>query len=275
MLEKVEIRTKQGVLLTLPLLGEANGYIVQDIQGLDPVKAEFVSTSFAELDGEQEQAARRGKRNVVFVLEFDLDFLSTSVSERRNYLYQIFIPKTSVHLRFFETGGRQIDIYSKVESILAPRFSKDPVATISLLSFDPDFYIPTPVVVSGTTVSNLDEISHNYVGTVDTGYIFQLNVNRLINEFTIYHRTADDILRTMEFNSAEPLLAGDTLRISTIPGNKYVVRTRDGVDTSLLYTFNVHPLWTQLQPGNNSFRVQAEGTLIPFTITYTTKIGGL
>ncbi len=53
MLIKVEARTSSGALLILPLDDVSSGYVVEEIEGLDPVKATLVSSSFAQADGEQ------------------------------------------------------------------------------------------------------------------------------------------------------------------------------------------------------------------------------
>ena len=59
MLTRVEVRNDHGNLLNLSLQEILGGFIVEEIQGLDPVAATIVSSSFAQLDGEQYQSSRR------------------------------------------------------------------------------------------------------------------------------------------------------------------------------------------------------------------------
>lgn len=276
MLEKVEVLTEQGVLLTLPLQDISQGFSVQEIDGLDPVKATIVSSTFGTMDGEQYQSSRREKRNIILTLGYEPDFATGTVQDLRKKLYAFFMPKSKVLLRFFQTGEPVVQIYGRVESLNSPKFSKEPTAVISLLCFDPDFYTPTPVILTGNTTSSTGETTHVYPGTVESGIIFKLMIDRAdVTEFTIYHRPPDDSLRSLEFSTATPLQVGDVLSISTIPGNKFVTLTRGGVDTSFLFGVSPQSNWISLFPGSNKLRIYAEGVGIPYQIEYTTKFGGL
>ncbi|ASR83322.1 minor tail protein [Arthrobacter phage Caterpillar] len=272
MLYKVEIHNAQGNTLVLPLGSSSSGYLVKPIDGLDPVPANIVSTSFANLDGEQHQASRREKRNIVMKLGLKMG-AAGSVSSLRARLMQYFMPKSTVKLTFFREDGPDVDIYGVVETFNCPQFVKEPEATISLLCHKPDFYVPTPTVVSGVTTSGTNEQVVDYEGSVETGFVFKLNIDRPMSQFTIFQRSSDQSLNRMLF--AEPLIAGDVLTISTVSGDKYATLTRAGSDTSLLYGVAPDASWINLFPGPNYIRVYTEGAAIPYTITYTSKVGGL
>lgn len=275
MLNRVEVVTEQGVLFTLPLDDISEGYSVQDIEGLDPVKAVLISSVFAQLDGEEYQSSRREKRNIKLTLGYEPDFVNSSVASLRRQLYSMFMPTMRVLLRFHQDGEPIVQIYGRVESFESPKFVKEPKAIISMLCFDPDFYDPSPVILKGTTSSSVLETTHRYQGSVETGFVFRLFANRAITEFSIHNRSADETLRSLEFQNIPGLIAGDTLTISTIPGNKYVTRTRAGIDTSYLFGVSPQSQWLELFPGQNALRVYAEGAAIPFEIEYTTKFGAL
>lgn len=275
MLTKVEVRTDQGALLTLPLQDVSEGFIVENIQGLDPVKATLVSSSFAQLDGEQYQSARREKRNLIITLALEPNYAVNSVQGLQNTLYQFFMPKSRVRLRFFSAGQPTVDIEGRIESFDSPKFTKDPSATISILCFNPDFFTPTPVLVNGNTVSSAVETTHDYPGTVESGFLFKLMPNRDITEFTIYHRPSDSTLSSLEFKAPLPMIAGDILSIGTQRGNKFAQLTRAGVATSILYGISPQSNWINLFPGPNKLRVYAEGAAVPYSIEYTTKYGGI
>ena len=275
MLDKVEVRTDQGSLLTLSLQDAYGGITVQDIEGLDPVKATMVSSTMAQLDGEQYQTSRREKRNIIFTLGFDPDYVNTSVDSLRKRLYTFFMPKSRVMLRFFPEGEDPVDIYGLVESFDSPKFTKDPLTTISVLCFDPDFFDPTPTILSGTTVGNTLETTHVYPGTVETGILFRLMVDRSLSAFTIHHRPGDGSLRTFEFATATPLASGDVVMISTVPGSKYVNVKKGAVITPYLFSVTPQSNWISLFPGSNKLRIFAEGAGVPYEIEYTTKFGGL
>lgn len=278
MLTKVEVRSALGLLLTLPLDDVSDGLVLEDIQGLDPVKAVLVSSSFASLDGAQYQSSRRETRNILMVLGLVPDFATTTVRDLRNNLYNFFMPKSEVHLRFFMTDDLgveelTVDITGRVESFESPLFAKDPVANISILCFDPDFVELSSLTVSGNTVATSTEFSINYPGTVEAGFVFKLLLNRAESDFAIYHRGPDDVVKSLQF--AASLLSGDVLTISTVTGDKHITLTRAASDSSLLYGRTPQSAWLELVKGVNHLRVYATGAAIPFTIEYTPRHGGL
>lgn len=272
-LSKVELRTDQGVMLSLPLDDISEGFLVQDIQGLDPVPASIVSSSYARLDGDQFQSARREKRNPIFRIGLEPDYTTQTVRELRGLLNKFLNPKKNVHMRFYTDDFPTVDISGVVETFNCPLFVKEPVATSSVICFDPDFYEPIQVTVAGNTTSTVLNGNIDYTGTVDTGIIFKMTFNRDVTTFTIYHQPEGEAVQTMQVSGN--FLSGDAIEISTVPGNKYAILTRGGTESSVLYTVSPYAVWTRFLPGNNAVRVQTEGAAIPYTIQYTNKHGGL
>lgn len=273
MLNLVEVRSSQGNLLVLSLTDASNGFIVADIEGLDPVKATIVSSSFARVDGTQYQASRREERNIKLKVELEPDYVVDTVRDLRHRLYAYFMPKSVVGLKFYDTNGLIVDISGRVETCQSALFTKEPTMDISIICFDPDFYDPTPVQISGMTTATETETLLEYNGTVDTGITFVLNVDRTLSEFTIYHRPPNDETRTLEFSA--PLVAGDVLTISTVSGDKGATLARAGTTSSILYGISPQSNWTELMSGDNYIRVYAEGAGVPFEIEYLNKYGGL
>jgi hypothetical protein len=273
MLYQVEAQTEQGLILPLPLQDISGGYLVKDIEGLDPVQANIVSSSFARLDGEQYQSSRREKRNIILKLGLEPDYSTTSVRSLRDNLYKFFMPKKVSYLKFLSEDFPTLNTEGRVESFVCPLFTADPEATISIICFDPDFYDPEVNTISESSVSTETDINIVYDGSVDSGIVFTLNVNRTLTGFTIYHTPEGEQARTMTF--AGSLLAGDVLEISTVPGKKYATLNRAGVSSSFLYGVSPYSDWIRLQPGNNGFRVQMTGAAVPYTVGYTEKYGGL
>lgn len=274
MLSRVEVRTRQGVLLKLPLEDAENGLAVLDIQGLNPVQATLVSSGFAGMDGQQYHSARREARNIKLAIGLEADYVDTSVQDLRRRLYGFFMPKSEVNLRFVMDTGLYVDISGRVETFETPLFSKEPAVDISLMCFSPDFVDPNPVTISGVSTALEDETLVTYPDDgVDTGIMFTLRPNRSLTEFTIYHRPPDEIIRTMDFSI--PLLDQDVLKISTVTGDKWATLTRANVVSSALYGVSPRANWIELQPGDNYIRVYAEGAPVPFEIEYTARYGGL
>lgn len=273
MITKVEVRTSLGMLLTLELDNFNDGLVIEDILGLDPVNATLVSSSVANQDGAQYQSAHREPRDILMVLGLEPDYTATSVRDLRKNLYDFFMPKSEVGLRFFLSEGLTVDITARVEDFTAPLFVREPKATISFRCFNPDFVELEPIVVEGVTVIDSTEFVINYEGTIEAGIIFTLSVDAVITEFSIYNRPGDNLVRTLDFEA--DLEADDILTINTTPGSKEVTLLRDSVESSLLYGMTPQSDWIRLYRGDNFFRVLTTDPGIPFTIEYTPRHGGL
>jgi hypothetical protein len=274
----VEATNSQGSLLTLQLGDVSSGINVQNITGLDPVKATLVSSSFADQDGAVYQSSRRDTRNIVMTLEIDPDPTVMSVLALRRILYRQFRPKDQISLKFYvDDADDSIEdgyqISGVVESCESAMFSQTSVLTVSVICFDPDFYDPIPVTVTGLETTDSVATYFPYTGSVDTGITFVLNVNRSVSAFSLYYVDANLQTWTMDF--AYALVAGDVVTISTVPGNKYASLVRAGVTSSVLYAISPQSVWPKFAPGDNWFRVYASGAAIPASVSYTKRYGEL
>lgn len=272
MLTKVEVTNMQGQTLVLPMQEPSEGIYLKEIDGLDPVKAILVSSSVSTVDGEQYQSARRGPRDLTIKLGMELGY-GLDIRGIRNRLYSYFMTKTNARLRFFIEGIDPVDIYGRIEDFDAALFTEDPGANILLRCFEPDFFDPTPNVINASTVQDTTEYAVVYDGSVETGIQLAMTLNRAQTSLDIIHRAPDGVIRTLEFEA--PLISADQLIISTVSGSKFARRIRAGAESSLLYGISPYSNWINLFPGTNYLRVVSDGAAIPYTITYTTKYGGL
>jgi hypothetical protein len=278
MLERVEVRTPQGTLLVLPLEDVASGLFIEEIAGLDPVKATLVSSSFAGVDGEQNHSSRREARDVQLKVGIETDYITNSVRSLRSRLYSFFMPKSTVYLRFVHDDDFAVDIVGTVETFETPIFTQEPQAAISVRCFNPDFVVPSPTVLDLVTVDGTEENEGwseiEYDGTVGTGIVISLSLNRVEQALTIYNQQPGGTLQQLEYSSL--LAVGDILRISTVSGSKGATLTRAGTLTSVLYGVSPQSSWITLEEGVNKFRIYATGTpAIPYTLEYLTRYGGL
>jgi hypothetical protein len=271
MLTKVEARNSAGSLLTFQLDDDSSGFVVKDIQGLDPVNATISKSDFAQMDGTQFNAARREDRNVVIAMDLRPDDADTQVSDLRKQLYAFFMPKVPVDLRFYD-DELVVNATGRVESFVAPLFTDKPQATLSVMCFDPDFIALDPVELSGSTVSSTTETLISYEGTTDTGFQLALNLNRAETDFSIYIRSPDGTTRQMDFVIS--MASGDVLTLNTQTGLKEVTLVHSSVQSDALFALT-GSTWLTLSPGDNYIRVYATGAAIPFDLTYTPRYGGL
>lgn len=273
MLAMIQARSNQGAVLTVPLQDAQAGFFIENIDGLDPVKATLVSSSFATLDGEQYQSSKREMRNIKIRMGLEADYRTNSIQDLRRQLYSFFMPKSEVELRFYDDSGAVVSIMGRVESFESALFSPEPAVDISVVCFASDFIDPVPVALTGYTTATPIETSLVYSGSVETGVTLSISPNRDLSMFTIYHRAPDNSLRTFDFTA--PLIFGDILTIETTPGKKNVMLNHLGTTSSMLYAVSAFSNWLQLMPGENFIRVYALGAGILYNLNYTNRYGGL
>lgn len=274
MLERVEVRNVQGDLFKLVLEDPSSGFIVADIDGLGPVKATLVSSSFAGVDGEQYQSSRREARNIKIKLELDPDPAVDTVRSLRNKLYDFFMPKAQITMQWFLEDGLVVEIPGVVETCDPDHFAQEPTMDISIMCFQPDFYELSSESLTGLLTSDTELTYFDYAGTVETGVVITITANRNVDELTVYHQIPSGEVQTLTFDNA-PLITGDVLTISTVRGDKGATLNRAGTVSSVLYGISPQSKWIELQRGNNGIRVYATGAGIPVGIQYVNRYGGL
>lgn len=276
-IDKVEVTNAQGNLLVLSLEDVSNGYVVEDIGGLGPVKASIATSNFATMDGQQYQSSSREIRNITMKLGYEPDFsIDQTVRELRRRLYKFFMTDTTVDLAFYMTDGMVVNIGGRVESCEPAIFTREPQMDISIICFNPDFVDITPVSIHDV-LTTADEVGHpiDVYGTVKTGLALSFTAPQALSEFSIYHATPSGDLHTMLISA--PLQIGDVVTLSTVKGNKFITLTRAGVTSSLLWAVSPQSTWILLEHGINMLHLNAAsiGASAPVLIDYNNRYGGL
>lgn len=274
MLHHVDVRnTKIGAgLLSLNLGDPANGFTVKGIEGLDPVKATLVSSSFANMDGEQYHTSRRETRDIRIIL--GLKHKTLSVEQLREQLYSVFMPKSEVALSFYKTDGSYLNISGVVETCEAPLFTKEPGMVIIVRCFDSDFVAPVPGTVSAAVVQGTNPVTFTYAGTVPTGITFTLSANAVVPSVVLCMAPQGFPERYLTFNTQ--LNSGDVLTIATTKGSRSATLKRSGgVALPALYGVSYDSTWLEVQPGVNTFRAYSPASNAPYTLSWLIKHGGL
>lgn len=273
MISSVEVQNASGLIQSFEIDNSDNGYQIRDIEGLNPVRANLVSTGFANMDGEQYQSSRREKRNLILTIGLVPDFVNTSVSNLRHNLYAFFMPKSVITMRFFRTDGVPVRISGRVETFDAPIFTRDPQVSISIVCFDPDF-LADEIVVPGTSIQFPTFTPINYEGSVSTGILLELNVTASIDGFTATVIRPGGTGQALTYSGG--LIAGDVVTLSTTPGDKFINRLRGSTLTSILAGVSPYSTWLDLDSGLNEFGVFiSTPTPQSYNLKYRTRLGGL
>lgn len=132
---------------------EESGFIIKEIKGLGPVKAQINFTDMATFDGALDNSARLGTRNIVLSLIF---LEKPTIEETRLLSYKYFPNKQKITFGI-ETDKRYCEIVGRVEDNEPNIFSKQEGCEISILCSDPYFYAKDNTITTFSGVEPLFE----------------------------------------------------------------------------------------------------------------------
>lgn len=284
LLQKFNVTNSRGSVLELPLEDISNGFIVREIEGLGPVKATLVASSFANLDGQQYHTGRRETRNIIIKLGLVPNYAISSAHELRSQLYDFFMPKTEVLLEFtmfdrHDEETRVFQITGRIESFEPVIFAKEPTVDLSILCYDPSFVEPGEVLVEATSINsgvtpNLPLTTMPYDGSVETGVVLEMTLNQDTDRIRIYQTRPDQTQIMMDLQGDYD--NGDILKVSSVVGDKFVtIRRGAPAAESRLYEIAFMSGWLTFYPGDNLVSVNVIGPVMPYTIQYVKRYGGL
>ena len=261
-----------------------------DIDGQTLVNANLSSNVIGGIDGDSVNNAQAQPRSIVL----DLHIKSgVNVEEAKRYILQYIKPKLKASLEWTQRN-RTVIISGIVETIEMPRWNNSVTMQVTLHCSQP-FWEDVDYVVQ--TIS--EAINHHYFTYYASDMLFFTEDGIVFGEF--------DTTRTKTFNNdgdvavgieitisalatvTNPIIynqdgkffgigygsdakqlvleSGDTVKISTIKGKKSV--TLNGIN--LLDKVKPNSTWLQLEPGENSFSINADDksvTNMYFNIEY-------
>lgn len=259
-----------------------SGLAVKSITGLGPVNATINTTDISTDDGAIYTSARLGSRNIVISLGFLWDPL---IEDARHKTYKYFPLKKSVNL-VVETDRRIAEINGYVETNEPDIFSSDEGNSISIICPNPHFYayggaVRTPFYTvtplfefpfenDSLTEPKLEfgnieyHIVRNiqYDGDEEAGIRLIFHAYGPVKNITFRNvRTRETIFfdtDRLEALTGKPMISGDEVIISTIPGEKGAWLLRSGVLTNVLNCMSKNTDWFKLAKGDNELSYEAE-----------------
>lgn len=282
MINSVSVVNDRGERLDLILrFPQLSGFIVANIDGLDPPKSNINMTELSSLDGSVFNSARVVNRNIVLRLIF---LEHDTIEQTRHNLYRFMPIKSKVR---FEVHTDERDIYTEgyVESNQVTIFSNQEFASISILCPDPYFYSVEDNVVSyigsvpmfefpfenevGTNSLEFSEAGGECVLSVENNSNFRIGFEMDIHLFggtgdiAIENHQTDQYLvissAAIEEVMGSTLQMGDTIKLSTVSGKKSLTLNRNGEIYNILYALGRRYDWVQLAPGLNAIEVKGNG----------------
>lgn len=271
MISSIQVRDFEDTFMgRLPVADQSfeSPYIVKNIDGVGPVKADISVSEYAMMDGGTYQNAKVSSRNIVLTIGYRPNYASgESVEDVRWALYNWFQTKRFVRLVFMGAYAVPLQIDGYVESHEPSIFSNKPEVQISIICPDPHFVQRESVTLNGVTGSPLNVVGQ---GTAQTGFLFDITLTRALYGVTL----ENDIGVSLGYSRGTQ--AGDRLRISTAKGAKHVYHVRGTTWSQDLNNIESGTLGVYLGGSVKSILAGVSGDYaLPYTLTFTPKFIGL
>lgn len=299
MIKSLKVTNYLGSSLVFDLANpKPSGFAILSIDGLGPAKADVNITNIASNDGALFNSSRLNSRNIVIKFRF---FPSPTIEDTRLLSYKMFPVKRQVTLQI-ETDNRIASITGYVESNEPDIFSENEGCQISIMCPDPYFYSDgddgTQTVEFSTTEPNFEfpfsneslddkliefgiiriynERVMNYKGDAETGVLIELHATGQVDNVTIYNTVTAESMsidtEKLKELTGNGIIAGDTITINTIRGNKKIALLRGGKETNILNCIDKDATWFQLVKGDNLFAYSAKYGAINLNVKIISRV---
>lgn len=299
MIKSVTITNHLDESIKLDLFNpDESGFIIKNIDGLGPVKANINFKELATNDGSIDNSARLSSRNIVMSLQF---IESPTIEETRLKSYKYFPIKRNIKI-LIETDNRICETIGRVETNVPTIFSNAEGCQISVLCPNPYFYSAgenganqtifygtdplfefpfsneslTEDLIEFGSIENRTEGTVYYDGDAEIGITIQIHAVGEAAGLVIYNtrtrefmRINDDKLKSLIGSGIQ---AGDEITITTSRGEKGIYILRNGVTTNILNSLEKPIKWLQLSKGDNTFAYTASAGLTNLQFRIENKV---
>ena len=277
---------------------EESGFIIKNIEGLGPVKANINFKELATNDGSIDNSARLSSRNIVMSLQF---MESPTIEETRLKSYKYFPIKRNIKF-LIETDSRICETIGRVETNVPTIFSNAEGCQISILCSNPYFYSAgengtnqtifygteplfefpfsneslTEDLIEFGSIENRTEGTIYYDGDAEIGITIQIHAVGEAEGLVIYNTKTREIMRInddkLKSLMGSGIQAGDEITITTSRGEKGIYMLRSGVTTNILNSLEKPIKWFQLSKGDNTFAYTASAGLTNLQFRIENKV---
>jgi hypothetical protein len=299
MIKSVTITNHLDESIKLDLFNpEESGFIIKNIDGLGPVKANINFKELATNDGSIDNSARLSSRNIVMSLQF---IESPTIEETRLKSYKYFPIKRNIKI-LIETDNRICETIGRVETNVPTIFSNAEGCQISILCPNPYFYSAgenganqtifygtnplfefpfsneslTEDLIEFGSIENRTEGTIYYDGDAEIGITIQIHAVGEAAGLVIYNTRTRELMRInddkLKSLIGSGIQAGDEITITTSRGEKGIYMLRSGVTTNILNSLEKPIKWFQLSKGDNTFAYTASAGLTNLQFRIENKV---
>lgn len=287
MINSVKVTNYLGQEMLMELRNpEGSGFLIFNMEGVGPEKAEIRMTDIVTADGSIMNSSRLPPRNITMSVRF-YQWNDKTVEEIRHESYKYFPIKKQVTITI-TTGLRVAEIVGYVEANEPVVFSKETHTQLSILCPFPFFHDAGPDGQQTTPFGGIEPIFEFpfsnesltekllimgeihiyaegtvvYSGDADVGALITIDaigpVTGLItlNNTDTRERMVINVDRIAQMTGSG-IVAMDSIIINTVKGQKSIYLLRDGRFINILNALDKGANWFQLAKGDNHFAMEA------------------
>ena len=266
---------------------ERSGFLITNVDGLGPSKADINTTDILTHDGSMFNSARLGQRNIVIDMIFVDTINKESIEDLRQKSYKYFPMKKKLEL-VIETDNRIVKTTGYVESNEPNIFSEREGTRISIICPDPYFYsagpngdnvtefysiepmfefpfgnesLTEPMLVFGDIKLQTEGVVV-YTGDAEIGVTIHIHAIGPASNISIYNTGTRETMKIdsekIKALTGSGIIASDDIIITTMKGDKSITLIREGVSYNILNCLAKNTDWFRLAKGDNLFAFTAE-----------------
>lgn len=259
---------------------ESSGFIIKNIEGLGPAKANINTTTVATSDGALYNSARLSTRDLIINLIF-CPLVKETIEDIRQKSYKYFPIKRRIKL-LIETDNRVVETEGIVEANEPDIFSESEGCAITVTCPDPFLYsmevnetvfsgieamfefpfstdISNDSLLEFSAIQSKTEETVYYEGDHEVGVTVIIHAIGTASNVTIYNTTTGERMKINTDKLPESsILEGDVITIETRIGHKSISLLRNGVKTNILNVLDKKSDWLTLSKGANIFVYTAD-----------------
>lgn len=295
---------------------DKSGIYIKKIDGLGPVNAQVNLTELSSADGSVYNSSRLNSRNIVMTLglmfnpmiEDSRHLLYRMFPLKKEVRVDVLTDRRALYtIGYVEKN--EPDIFNKEETQQISILCTSPFWNFPIpyeakyyyaeKGFEFEFWNPKSEGASITdkeiefgTITNLEEVDVINPGDNDCGMVIDIICT---NDFVISSYPSDDYWFTLtNLQTSEQIKVifsrlpssilspfgvvrvGDTIRISTVKGDRYASYVRNGSQYNIINVLGRNIDWIQIHPGHNTFSagysVHVPAYEKPFALSFTYNI---
>lgn len=256
-----------------------NGYILKDVQGLDPPKINAVVEGFDAI-GTPVMGASVDTRTIAFKIGLNSQSGKTN-SELRDAIYR-FMNRTVV-IQLMNGPIVQAETTGYIQQLDIELFTNQPEVTVSIECDDGEFSAPNSIAIPITDIDKAVPIINYHEGTAPTGLDlkFKYVSGSPGSGFSIFNHSKvwnpDKVVPLANiFEFVYPFANNDIITLSTHPKKKRLTLLRGTTEYDLAGYVNGGAIWPKLYPGVNTFEWTLDAAWVQWiSASYVPKYWGV